>query len=461
MKPRYCLLLFLVMLPACRKHAPFDWPRPLPLGRDLPSYVPPPGHEATPDVDAGPAFDEPATLSLRDAMAAALLSNPELRTFAWEVRATEARALQAGLPPNPEAGVELENVGGNGGVRVLNGSETTLSISQLLLVGGKLEKRIRLASLDRDLSAFDYETARVDVLTMVATRFVRLLAAQKRVELAAQAHDLATGVFEVVSKRVQAGDLSPVERTRSRVNVSTARLALEQARRTRRAGRIRLASLWGNTRPTFETAEGDLDRVPATIPSADALAELVSNNPDVARWAVEMSKRRAALAEARADAVPDVTVQGGVRHFNDGDDTAFVVGLTLPLPLFDRNQGRRLEARTNIHKTHEAHRAALTRVRTALGDGYEMLGSSHAAVTTLRDEILPDANSAIEATRKAFQEGKLGHLDILDAQRTLVQLEAEYLDALTTFHVSVAAVERLIAQPLEDVSSSAPQGARP
>lgn len=457
-----CLVLYaLIALPGCNTHPLFSWPEPSPLGGDLPSFTPLPKPEAGSDSGAPLTFSAPTTLTLRDAMAAALLHNPELASFAWEIRAAEARALQASLLPNPEAGVEVENFGGSGGLSGIDGAGTTFSISQLFLLGGKLSTRTRLASLDRNLSAFDYETTRVEVLTTVARRFVHLLGAQQRVDIADKAHDLASQVFEVVKKRVDAGDLSPVEQTRSRVTVSTTRLALKQTRRRLVAARLCLAALWSSTTPTFQTAEGPLSQVPVELPTVATLASLISQNPDIARWAVEMSKHETALALARTDAVPDITVEGGLRHFNDVDDTAFVVGLTLPLPLFDRNQGGRLEATYNINKAREQRRAAETRVRTALASGYEALSSSHTAVMTLRDDILPNARLAFDATKTAFQEGKLGYLDILDAQRTLIQLEAEYLDALTTFHTAASEVERLIAQPLEDVALSESQGALP
>ena len=459
MKHHACLFFAFVLIPGCADPPRFNWPEASPLAREMATYIPLP--EPVPAVEEDTAFSEPATLALRDAMAAALMHNPQLRGFAWEMRAAEARALQASLPPNPEAAIEVENFGGSSGISGFDGAETTLSISQLFLLGGQLKTRTRIASLDRELAAFDYETTRAGVLTDVTTRFIQLLRAQRRISLAQRAHDIATQVFDVVSKRVEAGDLSPVEKSRSRVAVSTTRLALTQTERTLNAARIQLAGLWGSTNPNFETAIGDLEQVPETIPELNAIAELISNNPDVARWAVEISKRETALAVARADAVPDIAVEGGIRHFNDVDDVAFVAGLSLPLPLFDRNQGGRLKARYNINKARENRRQAQTRVGTALATGYEALSASHATAVTLRDDILPDARSAFEATKTAFNEGTLGYLDILETQRMLIQLEAEYLDALTTFHIAVTDVEQLIAQPLGNVSLSQRLGAIP
>ena len=449
------------ILPGCAPHPIFDWPAQSPLSHDLHAYTPPPEDKFGPNSNTPSTFSEPATLTLRDAMAATLLHNPELASFAWELRSAEARVLQAGLPPNPETAIAVDNFGGSGELAGANGAETTFTISQLFLPGGTLDTRIRLASLARELSAFDYETTRVNILTDVRTQFVNLLRAQRHITLAERAHELTTQVFDVVAKRVHAGDLSPVEKRRSGITVSTTGLALKQAHRTLNKARIRLAALWNSTRPTFALAKGNLDQVASTLPTAEAIAEFVSSNPEIARWAVEISKRETALDLARVASLPNITIEGGLRHFNDADNTAFVLGLALPLPLFDRNQGGRLEAAHNINKARWEHRTAELRVRTALATGYESLSASHLAVTTLRDDILPNAHSAFVATKTAFEEGKLGHLDILDAQRTLIQLEGNYLDALATFHISASEIERLIAQPLDNIPFSQPQGQLP
>lgn len=459
MKHHTCLLLAFVLLSGCAAPPRFDWPKPSPLAHEMSSYIPPP--KPVPKAEEATVFSEPATLALRDAMAAALMHNPQLRSFAWELRTAEARTLQASLPPNPEAALEVENFSGSGETSGFDGAETTLSISQIFLLGGKRKTRGHLASLDRELAAFDYETTRVGVLSDVATRFVQLLRAQRSITLTERAHELAQQVFDVVTKKVDAGVLSPVEKSRSRLTVSTARLAAMQSKRTLKTSRIHLAALWGTTRPEFDTATGNLEQVPETIPAVEAIAELINDNPDVARWAAEISKRETALVAACADAIPDLGVEGGIRHFNNVNDVAFVVGLSLPLPLFDRNQGGRREARRSINKAREERHDAHIRVGAALATGYEALSASHTTAVTLRDDILPTARSAYEATETAFEQGKVGYLDILETQRTLIQLETEYLDALTTFHIAVIEVERLIAQPLDNVSLSQPRGALP
>lgn len=285
------------------------WPVRRPLADDLPTFRPRITAPRASDIAAH--LNEPsASLTLRAAWAAALKHNPDLASFAWKVRAAEARALQTSLPPNPEAGVTIENIGGSGDYSGADLAELTVSISQVLELAGKRQKRTRVAGLASQLAGWDYEARRVTVLTEVAQRFIGVLAAQRRLELAQQNADLATTVLDTVDKRIKSGAISPIERDKQRVETVTARVVLEHARRNLTAARHRLAATWGSTAPQFEAVAGELAQV-QPLPSLQALADRVAQNPDVARWTTEMARLRAAVDLAKAQGVPDLTARGG------------------------------------------------------------------------------------------------------------------------------------------------------
>ncbi len=164
-------------------------------------------------------------LTLPQAQALALLQHPRLAAFGWEVRAGEARTLQASLPPNPELGIEVENFAGSGELRGFRSAEITIHLSQLIELAGKRQKRTRVAALERDLVAWDYEATRIDVLTQVTQAFVEVLSAQERLRLHLELVRLAEQVLRTAAERVRAGKVSPVEETRAQVALSTSRIA--------------------------------------------------------------------------------------------------------------------------------------------------------------------------------------------------------------------------------------------
>ncbi len=426
-----------------------------PLRRDVPVYQPAPGD---PERREAPPVQNPiGPVSLQDAVALALLHNPALAAFAWETRAREARILQAGTPPNPTVSVLAEDIGGAqlsaGTVRQPLQPQATIQLGQVIELGGKRAARRRLATVDRDLAGWDYETARIDVLTEVSRTFTDVLAAQDTVALTEETTRLVEQVQQSVGARVAAGVASPIEDTRATVALAAVRVESARARRVLEASRTRLALLWGSSPPVFTEVVGDLTAVPAPLPTLADLTARVAQSPELARWAAEMSQREAALAVERSRGVPDVSVVAGYRRLTDIDSHAFVVGASVPLPVFDRNRGGIEEARSRLAKVHEERRAAHARVTAGLADAHAALASAHDELTALRSGVLPGSQQAFEAVSEGYRLGKFGYLDVLDAQRTLIDAGRQYLRALSDYHKAVATVERLIGTPLTGSTS--------
>jgi cobalt-zinc-cadmium efflux system outer membrane protein len=413
---------------------------------------------------AGTASSQPKSpeprgdIALRDALSLALQHNPELAAFSIDVRVAEARTLQAGLRPNPEIAIEMENFAGSGTLRSFDGAETTIQIGQLIELGGKRPKRARVASLEGELAGWDYEAKRADVLTETSKSFVDVLAAQERLALTRELLRLAEQTFETVSARVQAGKDSPVEETKAGVALSNSRIEHARAQRSLEAARKKLVAAWGSGVPAFERAVGPLDQV-SPIPPSDGVTQEIRGNPDIARWATEQEQRRAASALQNAIRIPDPTLAAGVRRFRESGDSAFVAGLSIPLPLFNRNQGGILESRRRMAKAERESAAAEARVRVALAEAYLALSTAASEIEALKTTVIPGAQSAFEAASEGYRQGKFGYLDVLDAQRTLFEARGQYVSALTTYQKALADMDRAIGK-LPDAAGQIPETKR-
>lgn len=425
-------------------------PEPRPLGSELGVYEAP----LEPEKDSAALVtgrEATGVITLRQALALALMKNPELAGFSWEARSREAKTLQAGLIPNPSVGVEVENFGGSGPRSGLNATETTIALSQLIELGGKRFKRTRAAALERDLAGWDFEAKRLDVLTEVVKNFADVLGAQQQVVYDAELVSLAEKTHGTVSERVEAGKVSPLELTKAGVSLSNTKIGHERAKSDLAAARKKLAAMWGEASPAFDRAEGDLTLL-SPVPSAEDLKKLLSNNPDITRWVKETEQRTAALEVEKAKSIPDLTVSGGVRHFSDTDDNAFVLGLSIPIPLFDRNPGGVLEARYKIAKARQESRAAEAKAGSSLAESYKALAFSYEQSMALRNQVIPGAEHAFEAAGEGYREGKFEFLELLDAQRTLFEAREKYLASLISYHKAKAEVERLIGESIESIN---------
>jgi cobalt-zinc-cadmium efflux system outer membrane protein len=399
-------------------------------------------------------------LTLRDALALALARNPQLSIFPYDLRAADARVLQAGLRPNPELDVAVEEFGGRGERSGLRGAETTVQVGQPMELGGKRAKRTRVASLDKELVQWDYRAARLDVMREATRAFFTVLAAQERLALTERLLELSRQAQAAVVQRVKAGKDSPVDELRADVVFSESRIERQKTEKALIAARHGLAATWGSRAPEFEKATDDFYEVSGPRPWTEMIAA-IEDNPDLARWATEEDRRRAALHLEKAQAVPDVTVGGGVRRFEQTDDAAFVFGLALPIPLFNRNQGGILAAIADLGKTRRQYEAAQVGTLAALSQATSALAAAHDEVTISRNDVLPKAQQAFEAAQQGYQQGKFDYLYILDAQRTLFRTQAQYVDSVEAYHQAQADVQRLIGEPLNVTDKNMSSGSLP
>ena len=438
-------LLAAVVLGGCASSHNSAWPEPRPLGGDIASYRPPS------DPPSSPAeLEEPTgTIRLRKALALSLTHAPELEAFSRAARAADARALQAGLLPNPHIGIEAAQVGGSGSFRGYESAETTIQLSQLIELGGKRSARLLAADLDQRLAGWDYEAKRLDVLTKCTRFFVGLLAAQQRLELAKESIALAEKVLKTVAIRVAAGTASPIEEKKAEVALSLGQIALRSAKEQVLILRTRLAATWGSNSPQFEAAEGDFETI-RPVPAFAGLSQLIFQNPDLERWVVELEKRRAGVELEGAKRWPDLTFSGGVTRFEEGrgNEHAFILGLSIALPLFDRNQGGILESTHLLAEAQAKRRDALVQAQTRLVEAHVRLSSSYAAASSLKGDVLPGAESVFASVTEGYEKGKFAYLDVLDAQRTMLQVRGQYIDSLERYHKATADLERLVGETL-------------
>lgn len=425
---------------------------PRPLGAELPTYEAPPhpAREQPPTLESteGPRD----TVDLAQALAAALLRNPELAAFSWEVRSREARALQAGLLPNPEAGVELENFGGTGATSSFDSTESTLLLSQRIETAGKRSKRREAATRDADVAAWEYEMARLQVFASVQHAFYEVLAAQERLALSEELVRVTETSRSAVERLVSRGATPRAELTRAAVEASAARVDVSSARRALEAARAQLAATWGGLAPDFTRVEGEIGEISAP-PDPSAARTWLARNPELQRWDREVARHESLVALEDARRFPDVTAGAGVRRLEESDDTALVAQLSVPIPVFDRNQGARAAARSDLRKAEYERRAAHARLSAALESTQQQLSARFEEVASLRGEILPAANEAFEQVRQGYGRGLFRNVDVLDAQRRLFELRLREIEALRAYRAAATDLERLTGTPL---SGSAP-----
>ena len=427
--------------------------RLLPLG--LAALLFNPSFAQVPDTLAGgvaaPRKAEAASpLTLSAALEMAVAVNPELAAARRELEAIEATVIQARTRPNPELATLVEDT--RSATRT-----TTLQLNQPIELGGKRAARIDAAERGRDAARAELRGKGAEIRAAVTAAFYDTLVAQERQRLARSSVELAQRATDVARRRVLAGKVSPIEETKARVAESGVRVELQLAESELATARKRLAGLWGDAAPRFERVDGDTQAVPPPLARAD-LERRLDAAPNLLRARIEVDRRLALAEIERSRRIPDLTVSLGAKRNNElGRDQA-LLGVSIPIPLFDRNQGNLLEALRRADKARDELAATEVRLSNELAQAIERLSTARTELDLLGRDILPGAESAHAAVLKGFELGKFSFLEVLDAQRTLFAAKAQNLRAQAEAHRAAADIERILGDATPD---SAPIAAQP
>lgn len=393
-------------------------------------------------------YPEPrGELTLAQALAAALAQNPELRSADYALQAAAGRITQAGLRPNPELGATFENFGGSGTARGTSNLESTLTLSQVIELGGKRGSRVDVARYGRDTVTVERDARQLDVLAEVTRRFIQVVTHQEQLALTQRATDLAEKTLTAITTRVTAARSPEAEQNRASIALSRARLEQQRAEYELQNSRRSLAAMWGSTQAAYDSARADLYVAPSVV-SFEALVQRLRGNPDFLRFTTESRLREAELRLAQAQATPSVTLGAGLRRFQENGDTALLVNFSMPLPVFDRNQGAIREAEAKRDQVQTDERAAFVRAHTTLFKLYQELELTRAEGKTLREQIIPQAEQALRQTEYGYQRGRFSYLELANAQGELISLQRAAIDAAANHHRLAAEIERLTGEPL-------------
>ena len=369
------------------------------------------------------------------ALEAAFSNNPELAAAQWDIGIAQGDLQQAGLMPNPQVSWEAEDTR-------RNSRTTTVLINQQIELGGKRGARVDVASRNQDAVGIEVERKRNVLRADVIQAFSSASTAQQRVLLARQSLELAERGLRVAQGRIKSGKTSPVEGTRAEVQLSEVRLELRRAERDEASALQQLALVMGAPLPVFLVV-GDSSRSMPAVPDPLLLLDRIDRTAELRLAALQIDQREASLELERAQRIPDLTVSVGSQYDALERERVNVVGLSMPIPLFNRNQGNVLAAARRTDQARDLRNASELRLRTEIQTTLDQWRTANTEVASFNQTILPAAQSAVDTATRGFEMGKFNFLDVLDAQRTLISARTQYIQTITEATNAWVRIERI------------------
>jgi cobalt-zinc-cadmium efflux system outer membrane protein len=386
------------------------------------------------------------TITMGTALQRALAASPRLTAAERDIGIARGQRLQSGALPNPEISYEQDNAFGSGAYRGTRAAESTLQISQLFELWGKRDARNANGQAGLDAAGTERQAVRLEVLSETAIAFVNVLGLQRRVHILDEHVVAIDKITPLLQRRVEAGASSVAETGRAEAASALVKADRERTKSSLATARRELAILMGDTAPRFGGVSGRLDAV-GRPPRFQSVIAAIDANPQLMRWTAVYAHRNAELLLARLKPYPDVTASVGWRRYNETGDNAVRLSLSVPIPLFDQNQGNILAAQENLAKTQALRKANRNTLIALAGRAYDSLEGSLKELALLRSSAIPKAKDAASAISEGYGQGRYTLLEVLDAQAALVQARLREQEAQQNFHVAVATIEGLVGNP--------------
>ena len=379
-----------------------------------------------------------------EAQRLAAASNPTLRQAEAEIRAAKARQQQSALYPNPSIGYTGDEIRGGS----INGGKQGFFFQQTIVTGGKISKAREVFAKESNLAETEAEEQKLRVETAVKTAYTRVLAAQELLDTRRDLANIEQQLAETQRRLLNSGQADETEVLTAELQAQRLRLAARIQENSLREEWRSLAATLGRPDLPLATVAGDLEHHWPEL-NEEQIAEHIATQSPAAHLADTAAARaEAAIISARRASIPDLQLRGGLVYNNEWlANVPHAIGwegiaeVSAQLPIFNRNQGNVAAAAADLDRAKlEKERIALT-LRERAATVVDQYASAKLMAIEYREDILPRARKAYTLMFEKHAQMLASRPRVLESQRQLYELQAEYIVALESVWTNGIALE--------------------
>lgn len=358
-------------------------------------------------------------LTLQEAGQRFAACNLELIAERYNIDIAEAGVIQARLFENPVISLE-QNV-----YNRLNGKyfdvgkegEAVVEIEQLIYIAGQRNKRVRVEKLNKEMAVYQFEEVLRTLRSELNSKFIEIYYTRKSLSV----YDKETGylerLLEAMKEQNEKGNISLLEKSR----IQALLLSLQQERNE---ALNRLIALQGDMRlllgleadeafePVFDASV--LKQMDTGAVSFAELAERLAGRPDMKMARTNIQVSRANVSLQKSLAFPEVSLKGSYDRAGNFCDNYFAVGLSISVPVFNRNQGNIKSARLAVLQNTNREELARRQAETELFTSYARLEKAVKLYRSSNFELERDFGTIIEGVNSNYQKRNISLLEFID-----------------------------------------------
>ena len=388
-------------------------------------------------------------ITLQEAINLGLEFSPEVKSSKDGIAAAQGLEKQAGYWSNPNFEIEAANIAGTGPYTGSDSAEYTYSLSKSIDISGKRYARKNAATQAKNAANSNFMAAKLSIMRNIHVAYASVLAEAEALKLAKEQELLAKQILKTVSKSVNAARESEIQKIKATVAYESAVIATSQEKQQFNSAKQNLAKLLGKN--SLDVSLDHSHFFDLTAPDHITTYQTKLNDSPILKKFYYLSKEKKFAYDLEiASKVSDPTVKIGIREFRGSDEEALVVGLSIPLPIFNRNQGNTSHARAKLSQARNNELHAKLSLEQSLIEEWRNWQISYQTADKLKNKILPTAKKAFRVAKSGYEKGKFPYFEVLDAQRILFDARAKYHTALKQYHVARANIE-LITTPINNL----------
>lgn len=389
-------------------------------------------------------------LSLNNAIKRGLEYSPLLQALTKDIAIAHSQLKQAGLQTNPEIGMQIENIAGSNNYGGVEAVQTTYDIAQEYQLKDKINARRNIALKGIKAVNLAYQITALDIIQNIEMAYIQAMAIQKNLDLLTEQKKLAENVFNSVTVRVDAAASPLLEKNRAKVEFYNANMLVETAVKEHESALKKLGALIGLNK--FLLSNRDvLGFYQVKKPNINSNKPNIESSPDLTKFDATYQQSQAQLELEKANATPNPTFNFGIRDARFDNSQAFVMGISLPITVFDNNRNNIDKARYVLEKVEKEKENTKIIVENNLTQAEISLKNAFNQMTLLKSDMLPTAQKALKLAQEGYELGRFSYLDVLDASRSLISVKQQYILAARDFHLAQAAIKRLTAIHIDKV----------
>lgn len=371
----------------------------------------------------------------------AMQNHPAIAEQMAIISAAQGNWVQVGLQANPTIGYEGQQLGSRG-----LAEQEGIAIGQEIIRPGKLRLNRSIAAAEITQARQELAVIQRKVSTDVKVAYFDLLIAQQRYAIAQQLLQIAQQGTQAARQLLEAKEVGKADLLQATIEEENAQIVLQNATNKLFAAWQVMASLTGLSAQQPELVLGEFEQAPLEITFDNVLVQLRSTSPEIAVAVASIETAQRTLARERFEPRPNVSINGLVNYRDEGigGGSDGGVAVSVPVPLWNKNQGRIREAYFELQAAQRALEKLERDLQNRLAPVFERYGNSKNQYQRYRDIILPAAKESLDLNRQAYSSGEVGFVVLLTAQRTYFETNLQYLDATRELRLAESEIDGLL-----------------